>query len=106
MSKLTEKMALQDSLDMWVWLLENPGKRKDDYPDIKALEHKYAGCQCSLCYYYISDDWESCTNCPLLRDDGESCPEYTIWVRFKHNHEPSAKAIVDKIKERLKEIEK
>lgn len=59
MKKLTEKKALELSIEMWTWLHQNPLKDKMDYPKYKKQGISQYFNRCPCCQYY------TCNDCPL-----------------------------------------
>lgn len=68
MTELTKRRALEICRDLWLWLEENPGKRKGDWPGWKNID---IGDDCPCCAYVreqppIKDGIMDCLKCPLL----------------------------------------
>jgi hypothetical protein len=73
--KLTRKKALDMSIDLWMWLSENPMMEKDDYPKIKSIENFYA--RCPLCEFYDGDCFNNDNTCPLWENE---CADFFKWA--------------------------
>lgn len=69
---MTDIEALEYSIEMWNWLVDNPDKGKED-----------------LTYTGESKWWTSCSLCSydeLFRDDCEKCPMYKRWPGSSRLH--------------------
>ena len=64
---MTEKKAIEISIDLWMWLHNNPGKDKQDYPGYfeKGIYKMAGGCPCCDYYYDHNNHVFNCERCPL-----------------------------------------
>lgn len=107
---LTEKQALEKSLDLWIWLYQNPGKGKEDYPGYRELEFIYQ--RCWLCEYSLRQDNSFCTSWCPGSNENHDCFDgaYEYWfmdIRNKYNYgaKISAAYIAAKIRRRLRKVQ-
>ncbi|KKM86363.1 hypothetical protein LCGC14_1279870 [marine sediment metagenome] len=73
--KLTKKKALEIAIELWTWIVDNPGKKKEDWP--KWEEYGDMRDCCSLCERYIRKRIKTRTEHGLRCD----CP-----IADKHDH--------------------
>ena len=66
--KLTKKKALEIAIELWEWIVDNPGKYKGDWPrwdKYKRMRH-----DCPFCQYGFSTVSQEACDCPLSRKYG------------------------------------
>ena len=119
MNKEEKISVLDQTIDHWEWMVENPGTMKGDYPPIKHLSREkreimmedYANCYlckavptCSLCPMF--GEWESFgkkeKNLHCNHTLGCKRTAYMEW-RFG-DREAGAKQIVSNLKKVLEEV--
>lgn len=94
MPKLTERKAIEISLELWTWLAANPLKGKEDFP--KYVEYGIAEFEskCPLCELRVCELREgvSCTStvagsvfdeCPLYKRR-YGCATYHTWSQSRY----------------------
>ena len=110
---MTEIQALKESLDLWFWLYQNPGKIKHNSPYWHLIENYRE--YCPLCEFsYWSHDSYCHNNCPgrVMRN---SCfgKAYLLWLtkagmsmdaEDKHTVKLAAAYIASKIRRRLRKL--
>jgi hypothetical protein len=65
---LTERQAIAISMEMWLWLSQNPTKTKVDFPDRSKYGIGNMLSECPCCQYYRSEiryHTNECPECPL-----------------------------------------
>ena len=60
--KLTKKKALEIAIELWGWIVDNPGKFKNAWPGWE--KHGEMRCDCPLCEY-ADLAHSGCKRCPL-----------------------------------------
>ncbi len=76
--RLTEKKAIDLSIELWEWLAET-GERKGDWPGWEKCGVMYASCP--ICEYDEQQDTGSCDSCPYYRRFGQ-CQDYSELTPF------------------------
>ncbi len=61
--KQTKREALTTCRELWVWLAENPGKKKSEWPGWKKYGEMDSDCPC--CEYNIYVDGGACNRAAL-----------------------------------------
>ena len=61
--RLTEKKAIQITIELWEWLAKTGSFFKSEWP--KWKEYGEMDCACPLCEYDIRKSNSSCSHCPL-----------------------------------------
>lgn len=121
MSKLTELQAVEESMELWKWLSENPTLGKEDHPQYHSKYIEYDN-YCPLCEFYIKkkriEGNIDCGKC-FLKDNHDPdnvevcCREFYKWVGSdkngnfkvsKKNRVKYATIIYEKIKVKYDEL--
>jgi hypothetical protein len=61
----TELEAVEISMKLWKWLMENPTKEKEDYPEFVSSGTNEMQEHCSMCEYWFARERGRCSNCIL-----------------------------------------
>lgn len=82
--------ALDEAIEMWTYLAENPGNAKWDWPAFDTSEARKSVNNCTLCLWSKQDTAEvDCSLCPLTEAGGRSyCSSqgspFDCWVRSRY----------------------
>ena len=68
--KLTKKKALDIAIELWEWMVDNPGRYKHQWPGWK--KYGEMECDCPFCEYDDKHPFETRCNCPL-KEKYDSC---------------------------------
>lgn len=93
---MTKRQALQECINLWIWLAEHPKAGKGDYPRIGLKAFKVFECPCctyaqrKFCEY---GSWVGCDRCPLRGyawqgTCGHLLSPYKAWLEARR--EPTA----------------
>ncbi len=97
--RLTKKLALQITEELWTWLAEEDGRKKEDWPEwgkYREMDH-----DCALCEYtgLESRFKEDCSGCPYREKfchcQNELSPYNDWWATGKKIH---AQAFLEQIR--------
>lgn len=106
--RLTKKRAIELTLELWMWLYENPGKYKSDWPGWKDSGGIYetVDCECFACEHAFATI-RRCKSCVLLPLWPQTCTSgdnvYANWNEATTDKAKKkyAKQIVDFCKKEL-----
>ena len=103
---MTEKQAYLLSFKLWIWLYQNPGKRKEDSP--YKDEIRYMLGKCPLCEYYHDGEYyhdkhhDNCAGC--IGDFKKGCfgSVFSKWPYREDYCKSAAAYIASKIRRHCK----
>ena len=79
--KLTKKKTLEIAIELWEWIVDNPGSFKHEWPGWK--KYGRMGSSCPFCEYDRAHRLKAKCNCPLEnKDDGCLDTAYGRWRPF------------------------
>lgn len=81
--KLTKKKALEIAIELWGWIVDNPGKNKNEWPEWEKYgEMRYDCPLCEVGHFEVIGDDNLLCDCPLAKYNSD-CFEwaYGKWER-------------------------
>ncbi len=101
--KLTKKKALSIAIELWEWIVDNPGKRKSAWPGWEKYGKMHESC--SLCEYYIRiriDMLARLCDCPIAKKH-KHCT-YTAYGQWHPSNKEGGHAAAVEFLAQLKEL--
>ncbi|KKN57573.1 hypothetical protein LCGC14_0561190 [marine sediment metagenome] len=97
--RLTKKKALEIAIELWEWIVDNPGKEKREWPEWKKYGNMVF--YCPFCQYGMSAYHENC-NCPLSKEYGD-CDD-SAYGSWDYDDEDGGHAAAVEFLAQLKEL--